>query len=65
MFESILVIMIYLTAVFTPVLIPATIHAVHAVRDWRQTYRPRRTARLPRPFPRPSVARRVAAPAMG
>ena len=33
MFESLLVIMIYLLAVLTPVLIPVTIHALHFVRD--------------------------------
>ncbi len=63
MFESLLTIAIYLTAIFTPLLIPATVHAVHVVRDGRLTFRPRLAARLPRQFPRPVVGRRVAAPA--
>ncbi len=66
MFGSLLAIAIYLTVVFIPVLIPATVHAVHAVHDGRVTFLPRLAAlprRFPRPFPRGTVARRVAAPA--
>ena len=49
MFESILVIMIYVAGVFTPVLIPVTVHAVHAVRGWRHAFTPGLAAHLPRP----------------
>jgi hypothetical protein len=44
MFESMTVIMTYLLIVLTPVLIPAIIHAVHVVRDWRPTLQPSRFA---------------------
>jgi len=64
MFESMLVITIYLFAVFTPVLIPATVHAVHLFYDWRQTYRPVLRVRPVR-VQRPVVSRRLAVPAMG
>ncbi len=64
MFESILVITIYLFAVFTPVLIPATAHAVHLFSEWRRTYRPVLRFRPVR-VPRPVVSRRLAVPAMG
>ena len=60
MFESMLAITIYLLTILTPVLIPAIIHAVHAVRDRRQTYQPGRAAR----YPRPTASRRLAVPAM-
>ncbi|HTX93470.1 MAG TPA: hypothetical protein VME67_00750 [Mycobacterium sp.] len=63
MFESLLVITLYLMAVFTPVLIPATVHAVHAVRTERPTFRLRLAGRLPRPFLRPVAAPHAAAPA--
>lgn len=63
MFESVLVMAIYLTGVLIPVLIPTTVHAVHFFRDWR-TYRPVR--RLPTVrVPRPVVSRRVAVRAKG
>ena len=60
MFGSLFVITIYLLTVLTPVLIPATIHAVHAVRDWRPTFQPRLAARTPRL----AVSPRRAVPAM-
>jgi len=60
MFGSMFVIMLYLLTVLTPVLIPATIHAVHAIGDLRRTYRPRLAARVPRPTATP----RLAVPAM-
>jgi len=60
MFESIFVLTTYLLIVLNPVLIPAALHLVHAVRDRRQTSRPARTARSPRPAPSP----RLAVPAM-
>ncbi|ORV91789.1 hypothetical protein AWC11_10120 [Mycobacterium interjectum] len=63
MFESMLVIAVYLMAIFVPVLIPGSVHAVHFFRDWRpapQPVRPVLPARLPRRVP----FRRVA-PAMG
>ncbi|OBH01113.1 MULTISPECIES: hypothetical protein [unclassified Mycobacterium] len=63
MFESMLVIMIYVMGVFTPVLIPATIHAVHFLRDWRSA-RPLRAVSRVR-LPRLLVSRRVAIPAAG
>jgi hypothetical protein len=44
MFDSMIVIMTYLLIVLTPVLIPAIIHAVHVVRDWRPTVQPGRLA---------------------
>jgi hypothetical protein len=56
MFGSIAVLMTYLLAIMTPVLIPAFIHAVHAVRDRRQPYQPG----LPARFPRPTVSRGLA-----
>ena len=59
MFESLLVIAIYLTGVFTPVLIPASIHAVHVVRDGQLTFPSRLKVRLPRP----TRSHRVAVPA--
>ncbi|MGO8770503.1 MAG: hypothetical protein ACLQIK_02560 [Mycobacterium sp.] len=59
MFESLRVITLYTLAVLTPVLIPATVHAVHAVRGWQQTFRPGPDFR----FPRPVVSRRLAVPA--
>ncbi|ORW90264.1 MULTISPECIES: hypothetical protein [unclassified Mycobacterium] len=64
MFESMLVIASYVTAVFAPVLIPVTVHAVHFFRDLRPTYRPIRAVSAVR-LPRLAVPRRVAAPAMG
>jgi hypothetical protein len=64
MFESILAIASYVTAVFVPVLIPATVHAVHFFRDLRPTHRPLRAVGAVR-LPRQAVSRRVAAPAMG
>ena len=60
MFGSITVIMTYLVIVLAPVIIPAIIHAVHAVRDRRQSYQPGLAAR----YPRPTVSRRLAVPAM-
>lgn len=59
MFESMFVITIYVAGIFSPVLVPATVHAVHAARGSRVAFRPRLTAR----FPRPVVARRLAVPA--
>jgi hypothetical protein len=56
MFGSLFVITIYLLTVLTPVLIPATIHAVHAVRDWRPTFQPRRAANFPRRMASPRLA---------
>ncbi|SPM38300.1 Mycobacterium numidiamassiliense ORFan [Mycobacterium numidiamassiliense] len=44
MFDSMMVIMTYLLIVLTPVLIPAIIHAVHVIRDWRPTIQPDRLA---------------------
>ena len=64
MFESMLVIAFYLTGVFTPVLIPATIHAVRFFRDWCPTYRPAGVVLAVR-LSRPAVSGRVAAPAIG
>lgn len=64
MFESMLVIGSYLAGVLVPVLIPATVHAVHFFRDLRPTYRPIRAVSAVR-LPRLAVPRRVAAPAMG
>jgi len=66
MFESMLVIMIYIMAIFTPVLVPATVHAVHFVRELRQGYRPLRLRAVVRVrLPRSVVSRRVAVPAHG
>jgi len=64
MFESMLVIMIYVMGIFTPVLVPATVHAVHFAREWRPTYRPVRAVLRVR-LPRPVVSRRLAIPAIG
>ena len=47
MFESLRVITLYTLAVLTPVLIPATVHAVHAVRGWRRTFPARPGLPLP------------------
>jgi hypothetical protein len=48
-----------LALVLSPVLIPATVHAVHAVRNWQPTLAPARLAGyLPRMAPR-----RLAVPA--
>jgi hypothetical protein len=59
MFGSMATIAMYLLIVLGPVLIPAMIHAVHAVRDRRQTHQPGLAAR----DPRPAVYRRRAVPA--
>lgn len=59
MFESVLMITMCVVSVFTPVLIPAMVHAIHAVRGWRRAYRPGWAARLPRR----SAPRRFAVPA--
>ncbi len=44
MYESMTVIMTYLLIVLSPVLIPATIHVVHVVRDRRPAFRQNRFA---------------------
>lgn len=62
MSDSILVLTIYFLAVLAPVLIPATVHAVHFIRDSRHSYRGVRTAGRLRVL-RPVVSRRIAVPA--
>jgi hypothetical protein len=64
MFESMLVIAIYLAAMFIPVLIPASVHAVHLFRDLRPAHPAPRAVSAIR-LPRLAVSRRVPAPAMG
>jgi hypothetical protein len=64
MFESMLAIAIYLTAICIPVLIPAAVHAVHLFRDLRPAHPALRAVSAIR-LPRPVVSRRVPVPAMG
>ncbi len=64
MFESMLVITIYLLAIFTPVLVPATVHAVHFFSERRLTGRPAWAVLRVR-LPRPALSRRVPVPAAG
>jgi hypothetical protein len=64
MLGSILAITFFVAGIFIPVLLPATVHAVHFAREWRPTYGPvRSVARVP--LPRPVPFRRVAVPAVG
>ncbi|SPM28491.1 hypothetical protein [Mycobacterium terramassiliense] len=62
MFDSLVVIMTYVTAVFMPVLIPATVHAAHFVRERHPAHRPLRAA--VRVSPPRAVASRRAVPAV-
>lgn len=59
-----LVIALYVTGMFIPLLIPAAVHAIHTVRDFRPSYRPVRAVASVR-LPRPVASRRVAVPALG
>ncbi len=47
MYEAIMQITIYLTAVLFPILLPGIIHVFHVVRDRQQTPRQVRPMRLP------------------
>lgn len=67
MFESMLAMTVYFVAIFIPVLIPATVHAVHFARAVPRSYLPLRPLRaLGRVrLPRLVLPRRVPAPAIG
>jgi hypothetical protein len=47
MYAAIMQITIYLMAVLAPVLLPAIVHAVHVVRDRKETFGKLRAVRLP------------------
>ncbi|OBH01569.1 hypothetical protein A9X04_02585 [Mycobacterium sp. E3247] len=48
MFESVLVITLFVMAVLAPVLIPASIHAAHFISRWRPRHQPGTAPRVPR-----------------